>query len=391
MRILGEADALYPFDEPAGALPCLGRPLAERARDEARRADLDGRLTLGPDAFVTEPVLRAFAARARGPSRLVVPPAHPSAALLPGGGAEALDEGAALDVFLDAPPGSSLEGLRASTRPVPVAPAEAPRRFEPFPGPAEPGGVTLPAAGDVALHVRSWAHLLWLGPLLVPLERARGRARRRRGAARPSVVGAGADVHPRALLDGAVIGPGASIGDGAHVVDSYVGAGAVVSDFARLRRTVLEADSHVLTSARFTDVVALGRGSLASFGLRSALLGRDVFLTSGVIFWHDALDATVTVHAGPGRRFDSGRRVLGGAAGHGAVLGARTLVAPGRALPGGCTVVMRREEGVQRVEAAPPGTPLCWDDAALVPVASLGEGAAQPPVAKLSPALPKKN
>jgi hypothetical protein len=56
------------------------------------------------------------------------------------------------------------------------------------------------------------------------------------------------------------------------------------------------------------------------------------------------------------------------------ILGARTIVAPGRALPNGITVVMRKEEGVFKVESAPPGTPMCWDNAALVPIGELVPG-----------------
>ena len=66
---------------------------------------------------------------------------------------------------------------------------------------------------------------------------------------------------------------------------------------------------------------------------------------------------------------------LGGCAGHGSTLGARTIVAPGRALPNRTVVVMRREEGVLRIEATAVGTPVCWHDAALVPFDRLRPGA----------------
>jgi hypothetical protein len=60
--------------------------------------------------------------------------------------------------------------------------------------------------------------------------------------------------------------------------------------------------------------------------------------------------------------------------GHGSVLGARTIVGAGRALPNRTMVVMRREEGVLRIAPHAPGTPLCWDDAALVPFDSMRPG-----------------
>jgi hypothetical protein len=86
-----------------------------------------------------------------------------------------------------------------------------------------------------------------------------------------------------------------------------------------------------------------------------------------VIFWTDLLEGTVQVLS-DGSWVDSERKSLGGCAGHGSVLGARTIVAPGRALPNRTIVVMRREEGVNRVEGLEPGHPSTWYDASLVPL-----------------------
>lgn len=355
-----ELGALHPFGDALGTLPLLGRPLSHRRHEEvlASGTQLE-RWRFAGHAFAAAPLLAHFAAVASGPSRLGLASDHPSHALLDGSSVARGPQGVALDIFFDAET-TDLETLRA----LPVTYLDGGRA----PRLRTRAGASVAGAGHVAAHVEHWMHLLWLAPRLVELDLSRLRGRRRRGARRPSWVGKGADIHPRAFLDGAIVGEGAVVGESAAVIDSYLGPKSVLSDLARIRSSVLEAGTHVLTDARFTDVVALGRGSLASVGLRDTLLGRDVFLTSGVIFWSDDGEP-VSADTANGR-VDTGRRQLGGCAGHGAVLGARTIVAPGRVLPNGATVVMRREEGVQRVEAA-PGVPACWDDAALVPVETL--------------------
>lgn len=314
---------IYPFPDPLGELPLLGRSFSERALEEVSLSRAAARLRIGPRDFVPAPQLDAFAEAAgeRG-ARLVLETAW-----------GAVETG------------------------VELAPRVDSAVYEP---------VRLPAGR--AHHLQHWFQWLPLALEQVERERGRRRLRRRAGAERPSFIAKGTNVHPRALIDGSIIEPGAVIGDGASIIDSYIGAGVHVSDFARVRRSVLEAETHVMVDARLTEVVALGRGSLANLGLRKCLLGRDVFVTSGVIFDPQPLEGTVRADVGPGASLDTGRGSLGGCVGHGARLGARTLVAPGVVLPCGTTVVMRREEGVQRVEEAPPGTPMVWRDARLVPL-----------------------
>jgi carbonic anhydrase/acetyltransferase-like protein (isoleucine patch superfamily) len=102
-----------------------------------------------------------------------------------------------------------------------------------------------------------------------------------------------------------------------------------------------------------------------------------------VIFWADDLGREIFVDH-RGARIGTGRRVLGGAVGHGSVLGARTIVAPGVALPNRTTVVMRRDEGVTKIESVEAGTPLCWDDARLVPYGALRPGHVPDEIATLT-------
>jgi carbonic anhydrase/acetyltransferase-like protein (isoleucine patch superfamily) len=269
------------------------------------------------------------------------------------------------DIFVDAPD-APLAELRRASRPIVVdLPAKTYRRELPRVGPP-PHHLDLPDDGAVAAHVEHWVHVLWLWPLLVPaLARHRpGKKRRWRGAA-PSFIGEDATIHHRAHVESAVIGPGAQVGSDASIASSYVGEGANIADFSKVTRSILGAETHTLADAAFSSCVSLGQGTLANLLLRDTILGKSVFLTSGVIFWNEAIERTIrVVHRGA--LADSERRNLGGCAGHGCVLGARTIVSPGRALPNRTTVVMRREEGVTRIEDG-RGAPMCWFDGALVP------------------------
>ena len=163
------------------------------------------------------------------------------------------------------------------------------------------------------------------------------------------------------------------IGSGCVVRHSYVGPQSRLADLSKLRGSVLGQGAITLVDTNLVEIVSLGGGTLANLLLRETILGRNVFLTTGVLFQTDALDGTIHVEQ-RGQWVDSGRRQLGGCVGHGAVLGARTIVAPGRALPNRVVVVMRKEEGVQRIPTLQAGTPVCWDRAALVPVAELNGG-----------------
>lgn len=378
MRVLGSDTRLSPFGDAVGDLPLGGRAVSRLREEEAAQTDT-ARLTLAAHAFATAPLLTAWLdrvgrPRAR-PSALAIPASSPLAQLLPVSSARRDDDRWVLDIFADAPADATLEALRAQAEPVVVdAPQATYRRELPRLGPP-PHHLELPAEGLVAAHLEHWVHLLWLGPLLVPRLRARaeGRRRRTRGAELPSIVHPTAEVHPTARLDGAVIGPRAIVGLGCTVDHSYVGADARLADFSKISRSVLGDGVHTLADANFSHVVSLGEGTLTNLQLRDVLIGRRVFLTSGVIFWGEALGQTITVEH-EGHEHDTGRRLLGGCVGHGAVLGARTIVGPGRAIPNRTVVVMRREEGVLRVAPHAPGTPLCWDDAALVPYTQLRPG-----------------
>jgi hypothetical protein len=374
VSILALGTRIAPFGDAVGEVPLLGRSLDRFREEEVRFARVDGgRFTFADYAIATAPILAAFerkvGTKRSRPSALALPSRSPSAHLAPVSSVRRDGDRLIYDIFLDAPKDAPLEDLRRIASPV-VADLPGAVRVRELPrvGP-EPHAIELPADGVVSAHVEHWVHVLWLAPLLVPAlaQRIEGRRRRWRRALAGSVIGRGAEIHPSAFLEGAVIGEGAIVGARCSIRHSYVGPRSNLGDFTKVTSSVIGEGTHTLADGNFFWVVGLGGGTITSFLLKDTLLGKNVFLTSGVIFWNESIEGTIAVlHRGG--LVDTGRKCLGGCAGHGAVLGARTIVAPGRALPNRTTVVMRREEGVLRIEDVAPGTPMCWSDAAMVPV-----------------------
>lgn len=371
-RILDLGTRIEPFGDRVGELPLFDATFAELRAQEVLRSRVPAeRLTFADHALATHAVLAAFAKAAPGgrPAALALP-AHPVfEALAAVSDVRRAGDRLIYDVFLDAPADADLDRLRAEA--VPTLVALEPRtlaRALPRLGPP-PYTEPVLMSGAFALHVQHWVHVLWAAKAWVPALLPFAEGKRRRG----SVIGPGADVHPSAYLEGAIIGAGAEIGASCVLRHCYVGPRSRLSDFTKLAHGVLGPDTHTLADATFEHVVALGGGTLTNLLLQDSLLGRRVFLTTGVVFWRDALGEPITVQH-RGLEVDTGRRVLGGCAGHGAILGARTIVAPGRALPNRTTVVMRKAEGVFKVADAPPGTPMCWNEGALVPVTEVEPG-----------------
>lgn len=373
MRVIETGARLAPLGDPVGELPIAGRTLAELRAQEASLAGPD-RLTFAAHAVATASLLQAFLSAAGAPAgrprALALPATSPLAALVPVSSVRREGQVLVYDVFVDAPADASLAALRETAEPLLVEHTSPTYRRElPRVGPP-PHHLELPADGAVVAHVEHWVHLLWLAPLCVPALRRRTAGKKRRV---DSVVDPSAEVHPTARLDGAIIGPKAVVGAGCTIDHSYIGAGARLADFSKVSRSVLNDGIHTLADATFSHVVSLGEGTLTNLLLRDVLVGKKVFLTSGVIFWGEALGAEITVEQ-DGVEVPTGRRFVGGCVGHGSVLGARTIVGPGRAIPNRTIVVMRREEGVLRVSPHAPGTPLCWDDAALIPYDAMRPG-----------------
>jgi carbonic anhydrase/acetyltransferase-like protein (isoleucine patch superfamily) len=360
MRVLELDTRIAPFGDRVVDLPLLDLDVAGFRAREAEASGGAHRLVFADYALATAPVLAAFLRAAKGPSRLALPRTSASALLAP---VSSIERGDLLlfDIFADAE--GDLETLRRA-KPVIAALEERTVRREIQRAGPPPHHLDLPADGLLAAHLEHWVHLLWVAPLLVPALL--------RHAKKKNLIAKTASVHHTAHIEGSVIGEGASIGADCAVHGSYLGPRSVLSDFTKVTGSVLGEATHTLADACFFHTVSLGDGTLANLLLRDTILGRKVFLTSGVIFWNEGIEKTIRVQH-EGKLVDTERKNLGGCAGHGCILGARTIVAPGRALPNRTTVVMRREEGVMRFDVE-NGEPVCWHDGALVPVTRVQPG-----------------
>jgi hypothetical protein len=361
VRVIDLDTRILPFGDRVGDLLCLDRTFETFAAQQLDNSGVaPARATRADYAFASAPIWSAFAAKARGPSALAVPVGSPLAKYLAVSGARRDGDRFVLDLFLDAPDGD-LDTVRSACVPVEVDVDVTLRRRELIRVGPPPHHIDLVDDGVLAMHVEHWVHVLWLWPALV-----------RRLQKRPTknVIGDNVQIHPSARVEGSVIGDDVQIGASCSIEGSFIGAGCQLSDFTKCRYAVLGRDTHTLADASFSEMVALGGGTLTNLGFADSVLGHDVFLTTGVIFWNEQLDGTVFVDHG-GASVDTGRKELGGCAGHGSVLGARTILAPGRGLPNRTTVVMRKEESVFAIHDAPPGTPMIWHEGAMVPVADV--------------------
>lgn len=368
MRVIDCATRIAPFGDLVGDLTAYGSRLSELRRRFADEARVEAsRLTFADYAIATPRVLAAFRqAAGDGPAALAMRADAPSRVLTPVSSVRHRDGLMLFDIFLDAPPDADLDTLRDIAAPAVVDLDWRTRRREVHRVGPLPHHIDLPVDGNIAAHIEHWVHALWAFPALLPAVLGRRR----------NHIGKNVKIHPTADVEGSIIGDNARIGAKCAIRNSYIGPQSHLSDFTKVTWSMLDEQTHTLADASFSNVVSMGLGTLANLLLRDVILGRQVFLTTGVIFWNESIDSTVAVEHG-GELIDTARKTLGGCAGHGCILGARTIIAPGRALPNRTTVVMRREESVLRIEDVATATPMCWYDAGLVPAERLlGEGQA---------------
>jgi carbonic anhydrase/acetyltransferase-like protein (isoleucine patch superfamily) len=370
---LGPPRPVFPYPEEAQALCDLvfGSP-----GDWAPTGDVG--VVAGRHVAWNRAMLRAFQEAATSlPARLCVTRSPMTEHTAPLGSAAPTADGRAraYDLFLvgegirgGVSPGDALAHLRRDASPVVVTlgcDVHATRS----PGYGKPPHVVeVPRAAAWVAHVERWPHLLWLGQGASFARRAEVLGEdEARGPA--NVVAPGARVHRTAHVEGSVLGEGAEVEAHATVVGSILGRGVRVADHSAIHDSVVGEGCTTLADTLLRRVVAMPGSTLSNMDLCEVLLGRGVFTTSGVIFFRGEVGRTARVGQAAAEEEDTGKAELGGAVGHGCVLGARAILAPGRALPGGTVVVMRPEEGVALVAAGvAPGEPLAWDDGKLVGV-----------------------
>jgi acetyltransferase-like isoleucine patch superfamily enzyme len=286
--------------------------------------------------------------------------------------------------------GELLEGLRARARRVVVPKKELgiPLRL---PTLGEGGGTLLiPVTSTLAAHVEHWVHVLWLNQAgfgaqwleLVRAHKGWAAVRALCALARPSWGfaaftrsfvrrGRNARIHPTAHVEASILGDDVEIGAGASVRNAVLGDGVVVGDHATVLSSTLGARARVtprtfvVWSAAYEDAV------LSNYKLQVSLIGRGASLSTWAGLIDAKLQGSVEVRH-DGRLVSTERSFLGSCLGHGAHVGAKVLLLPGREIPAGAFVAMRPDELIVDVpRALPPGVPLVRDQGALVPLASL--------------------
>ena len=363
MRILHSAQTISPFGDAVGNLPFLDLSFDHFRQREVSRVRANSALfTFAPWAFASAPILEAFrrVAKPGTPARLALPATHVSRIYQPLSSIDIQDGKLLFDIFLNAAPEAPLDDLRKSCEPVTIE-LESKTAFRQLPRIGQgPHQFEYPVDGCFAAHFEHWVHLLWAIPNLVP--NLLGDSRNR--------VGRNVTIHPTAYLENSIIGDNSNIGAGCFISNSYIGPNSQLFDFTKVRNSVLGDNTHTLADASFSHVVSFGGATLSNLLLRDVILGRNCFVTTGVIFQDQSIGDPVTVLK-DGKEVSTQRMALGGCAGHGCVLGARAIIAPGRALPNRTTIVMRREEGVHKISAHSKDTPMCWNNGTLTPAVEM--------------------
>ena len=213
------------------------------------------------------------------------------------------------------------------------------------------------------LLVATPAHLVgwprhWLEVLDLSLAALRTRLRAEGAAANRGSRGRrrsgwGAQIHPTCIVENALLGEGVRLEAHVSIRNSVIGDGVLVADHSVIEGSVIGDGCRTLVDTHLRRVVAMGGSTLSNLDMQDAIFGREIFLTTGVAFFHDGPGRNVVVDPGgnpssPG--VDSGRAVLSGAIGRRAVLGSRALLRSGTALPAGALVVARPEEALGRVD-----------------------------------------
>lgn len=244
-----------------------------------------------------------------------------------------------------------------------------------------------PLTSTVAAHVEHWVHVLWLnhiafGILWMELIRRRKawalwRAFTALPPSMPRLMGRfvargkNVRIHPSALVEGSILGDNVVIGARASVRNSILGDGVEVGDHANVLASSLGARSYVTPKTFFVWSTAYEDAVVSNYKMQMSVLGKGASSST----WAGLIDAKFqgaidVMHDGALRSTE--RSFLGSAVGHGAYLGAKVLVLPGRELPNQTFLTMRPDELIREVpRALSPGTPYVRHEGTLVPLEQL--------------------
>lgn len=198
-----------------------------------------------------------------------------------------------------------------------------------------------------------WANLLGLGPrvwgltvgrpaplALLRLCWAALRAcslRHEKIGAKLTVLGAGARIHPSAVVEASVLGKGAVVGPGAVVRGSILGPGATVEALAVCEGAVVGRNALVQRQALLKFSV-LGEAAAVGGATQLSVLGSASGIKRGAYGMDQSFAGAVQYLQGEGL-MEAPLGLLGVCMGERSQLGAGVSLAPGRVLPVGAFVV----------------------------------------------------
>ena len=245
----------------------------------------------------------------------------------------------------------------------------------------------MPVTSTLAAHVEHWVHILWLnqatfGTRWLEIARAHKLWVAWRALTSPPYTvaavtrrfvhcGKNVRIHPSAWVEASILGDNVVIGARASVRHAVLGDGVVVGDHATVLSSTLGDGVKVTPRTFVVWSAAYPQAVLSNYKLQVSLIGRGASLSTWAGFIDAKLQGTIEVRH-DGKLQSTQRSFLGSCLGHGAHVGAKVLLLPGREVPNGAFLTMRDDELVREIPAElPPGVALVRHQGTLVPLSSL--------------------
>lgn len=216
-------------------------------------------------------------------------------------------------------------------------------------GPA-PQKLLIPNGKKLAMSLQHWLHILDVNLLAAAyifrkMHLPDGLAQNTRGRKHDNRLGEDVNIHPTAFVSGSILEDDVVVEPSASVINCYIGKGSRIADHCVLVGCVIGENCNTLVDTHLRRVVAFSNSTLSNLSLEDVLIGSDAFITTAMAFFAENYHSNATIDG-----VDSGRPVIGGCVGTGAVLGARALLAAGIAIPAGTTVVGRPDEALSKID-----------------------------------------
>ena len=257
----------------------------------------------------------------------------------------------------------------------------------PLLGNPEDTRMIFPITSTVACHVETWVHILWLNHLAFGIrfmELARthklwalGCALRAFPPSLPRLMkasvyrGKNVEIHPSAYVEASILGDGVKIGPRACVRNSILGPGVEVADHASVIACTMGDHSYITPKSFFVWSTAYPQAVISNYKMQMSVVGKGAASST----WAGLIDAkfqgTIEIMKN-GEKVSTERQFLGSCLGHGAFVGAKALLHPGRELPNGTYLTMRPDELIQTIpDDLKPGIPVVRDGGTLITLEEL--------------------